>query len=112
MDKGNAVFLKAPEISQPKPITIDSFEIGKKLGKGRFGDVFLVREKRLGMVMAMKMINKQELKESDMMGQLIFEIKIQSFINHPNTLRMFGYFHDEKYIYMLLELASSGCLFR
>lgn len=47
-----------------------------------------------------------------MMGQLIFEIKIQSFVTHPNTLRMYGYFHDEKYIYMLLELASSGCLFR
>jgi serine/threonine protein kinase len=72
------------------------------MGKGRFGDVYLVREKRLGMVMAMKIINKQELKESDMMNQLIFEIKIQSFISHPNTLQMYGYFQDEKYIYMLL----------
>ena len=61
----------APETA-PKSITLDDFEIGKKLGKGRFGDVQLVREKRTGLIMAMKSINRQELRESDMFGQLYF----------------------------------------
>lgn len=51
---------------------LEDFEIGKKLGKGRFGDVFVVREKKLGLVMAMKVINKKELKESQMENQLLF----------------------------------------
>ena len=86
--------------------------MGKKLGKGRFGDVYVVREKKLGFVLAMKVVNKQELAESDMVNQLVFEIKIQTFLAHPNTLRMYGCFSDEKNIYLLLELAACGCLFR
>ena len=86
--------------------------MGKKLGKGRFGDVYVVREKKLGFILAMKVINKEELVESDMQNQLFFEIKIQTFLNHPNTLRMYGCFSDEKNIYLLLELAAGGCLFR
>ena len=86
--------------------------MGKKLGKGRFGDVFLVKEKHLGLIMAMKVISKKDLKESQMENQLLFEIKIQTFLNHPNTLKMYGCFSDSKNVYLLLELASSGCLFR
>lgn len=52
--------------------------------------------------MALKVIDKKELRESQMENQLLFEIKIQSFLNHPNALRMFGYFNDEKNIYLLL----------
>jgi serine/threonine protein kinase len=47
-----------------------------------------------------------------MFGQLYFEIKLQSFISHPNALKMYGYFQDEKNIYLLLELASHSCMFR
>jgi aurora kinase len=35
--------------------------MGKKLGKGRFGDVYMVKEKKLGFLLALKVINKQEL---------------------------------------------------
>lgn len=47
-----------------------------------------------------------------MESQLIQEIKIQTYLNHPNVLKMYGFFADEKKIYLLLELASNGCLFR
>jgi hypothetical protein len=32
----------------PKPFTIADFDIGRLLGKGKFGSVYLVREKRSG----------------------------------------------------------------
>lgn len=47
-----------------------------------------------------------------MESQLIQEIKIQMYSNHPNILKMYGFFDDEKKIYLLLELATHGCLFR
>ncbi len=72
----------------------------------------MVRDRRTGFLMAMKSLSKKELRESDMFGQLYFEIKLQSYVNHPNSLKMYGYFQDEKNIYLLLELASHGCLFR
>ena len=44
---------------EPKaPLSLNQFEMGKKLGKGRFGDVYMVREKKLGFVLAMKVVNK------------------------------------------------------
>lgn len=30
------------------------------------------------------------------------EIKLQSYMNHPNILKMYGYFHDAKNIYLIL----------
>ena len=53
--------VKKVEAPQRK-ISLDQFDIGKKLGRGRFGDVFLVQDKVTGLIMAMKIINKKELK--------------------------------------------------
>lgn len=47
-----------------------------------------------------------------MENQLVQEIKIQSFSNHPNILKMYGFFDDKSKIYLLLELATNGCLFK
>jgi aurora kinase len=38
------------------------FEVGRKLGKGRFGDVYMARDIRSGFALALKIINKKELK--------------------------------------------------
>lgn len=39
------------------------FNIGKKLGKGQFGDVFIVKHKQTGFICAMKVIKKSTIKE-------------------------------------------------
>lgn len=93
------------EISeQPKrkEISIEDFDLGKKLGKGRFGNVYLAQEKRSKFSLAIKVINRRQLKESEMEQQLLEEIKLQTFMNHPNILRMYGCFRDSKNIYLLL----------
>ncbi len=40
------------------------------------------------------------------------EIEIQSHLDHPNILRMYGFFHDEKNIYLILEYASGGEIYK
>jgi len=47
-----------------------------------------------------------------MENQLTQEIKVQLFANHPNVLKMYGFFADQAKIYLLLELATHGCLFK
>lgn len=47
-----------------------------------------------------------------MESQVAQEIKIQLFTNHPNVLKMYGFFADHAKIYLLLELATHGCLFK
>lgn len=40
--------------------------------------------------------------------QLTREIKIQMMLNHPNIIKMYGFFSDYQNIYMLMELACDG----
>lgn len=44
--------------------------------------------------------------------QLIREIKIQSCVDHPNIVRLYGFFYDEGQIYLLLEPCLGGNLFK
>lgn len=76
--------------------------MGRKLGKGRFGDVYMARDLRTGLLLAIKMISKKEVKEAGMENQVGQEIKVQMFSNHPNILKMYGFFSDNSKIYLLL----------
>jgi len=35
------------------------FDVGRKLGRGRFGDVYMAREIKTGFILAIKIINKK-----------------------------------------------------
>ncbi|EGR29395.1 protein kinase domain protein [Ichthyophthirius multifiliis] len=87
---------------------IQNFQIGKCLGRGRFGSVYLSRHKPTNMLLAIKQISKKNIIQSGMEKQLQQEIKIQSFLTHPNILKMYGFFSDETNVYLLLELSSHG----
>jgi len=43
--------------------------------------------------------------------QLVREIKIQSYLNHPNIVKLYGFFSDIKSIYLVQELCYSGELY-
>ena len=43
-------------------LSMDMFEVGRKLGKGRFGDVYMARDIKSGFAVAIKVISKKELK--------------------------------------------------
>lgn len=64
------------------------FDIGKPLGKGKFGRVYLAQEKRTGFVCALKVMHKAELVSSKVEKQLRREIEIQSNLryHHPKIL--------------------------
>jgi aurora kinase len=81
------------------------------LGKGRFGDVFIARHRATGFALAIKVMDKAELLESDMQAQLAQEIKTQTYCSHPNILKMYGCFSVEQNIYLLLELGTHHSLF-
>lgn len=91
---------------------IEDFVIGKQLGSGKFGNVFAVKHKLTGFMCALKIIPKEMVKEENIVNQLTRELKIQSCLDHPNIIKLFGFFDDEKNVYLLLELGSSGQLYR
>ena len=47
--------------ASPPKWTIDDFELGKALGHGKFGQVFLAREKKSKFIVALKILDKKQL---------------------------------------------------
>ncbi|ETV82586.1 AUR protein kinase [Aphanomyces astaci] len=91
---------------------LTDFEIGRPLGRGKFGNVYLAREKESKYVVALKVLQKNQLRKANVEYQLRREIEIQSDLNHPNILRLFGYFYDDKRIYLIIEYAPQGELYQ
>ena len=98
--------------ASPKEWTLDSFEVGRALGKGKYGNVYLAREKESGVVVALKVIFKKQVDRHAIYDQLRDEVEIQSRLRHPGVLRLYGYFHDDKRVYLVLELATGGELYK
>lgn len=92
--------------------SLKDFEIGRPLGRGKFGDVYLARERKSKFIVAIKVIKKSQLLKAGVEHQLRREIEIQSNLRHRNVLRLFGYFYDATRIYLILEFAPGGELYK
>lgn len=91
---------------------LSNFDIGRPLGRGKFGNVYLAREKESKFVVALKVLFKKQIYNSKIEHQVRREIEIQSHLRHPHILRLYGYFHDEARVYLILEYAPKGTLYK
>ncbi|KAK3844232.1 MAG: kinase-like domain-containing protein [Linnemannia gamsii] len=96
----------------PREWCLDDFELARPLGKGQFGRVYCMRERQTGFLVAMKVLLKSELIKANMENQLRREIDIQSNLKHKHILRLDTFFHDETRVYLVLEYAPQGELYR
>jgi aurora kinase len=97
----------------PKQFHLGMFEIGRPLGKGKFGRVYLARERSSNFICALKVLYKSELQQgTGVEKQVRREIEIQSNLRHPNILKLYGHFHDSKRIFLILEFAGKGELYK
>ncbi|EXX50706.1 Ipl1p [Rhizophagus irregularis DAOM 197198w] len=92
-------------------LSMKDFKVGHEIGKGKYGRVHLATNKSSGYIVALKILLKQELKHDKLLRQLEREVEIQGNLNHPNILKLYGYFQDEKRVVMILEWASLGTLY-
>lgn len=92
--------------------SLDDFGFIKELGQGRFGKVVKARELHTNYTVALKILQKSQLSNMNAEIQLRREIEIQSELDHPNILRLYGFFYDNTRIYLILEFASGGELYK
>lgn len=80
---------------------------GRLLGRGFFGEVFLVTHKETGEKMVLK-----ELYRVDEEAQLNFlkEVAFLRSLNHRNVLRFIGVLYKDKKLHLLTEYISGGTL--
>jgi len=91
---------------------LSDFDIGRPLGRGKFGCVYLARERNTKYICALKVLFKSQLSKAGVEYQLRREIEIQSHLRHANILRLYGYFYDENRVYLILEYAGKGELYK
>lgn len=110
--QSNAAETAESKARQGQRWCLDDFEIGKPLGRGKFGSVYLAREKKSKYIVAIKVLRKSQLLKAGVEHQLRREIEIQSHLRNRNILRMYGYFYDDKRIYLILEYSPGGELYK
>jgi len=87
----------------------DSYSIDKqKLGQGSYGFVSKCMNKFTGNSRAVKTISKAHMKNIDRFKQ---EIEIMKMMDHPNIIKLFESFEDQRNIYLVMELCLGGELF-
>ena len=91
--------------SEPK---IKDFQLVKELGCGSFGRVFLARHIKTKALYAIKAIDKQNRTNIDEKPYFRRELEVMYKINHPNVIKLFGHFEDNKYCYFIMEYINKG----
>ena len=83
--------------------TVNDFANIQSIGSGKFGKVFKAVERRSNVPVAIKVVFKHMLEKFDFFSQMKRELEIQWRLNHPNIVRLYGYFYDKESIYVVLE---------
>ncbi|XP_053666312.1 aurora kinase B [Anopheles marshallii] len=104
--------MQHPAYGNPYEWSTCDFDLGRALGRGKFGRVYIARERETGFMVALKMMFKSQLTKWNVEKQLLREIEIQSRLKHPHILRLYTWFHDDRRIYLALELAAQGELYK
>jgi calcium-dependent protein kinase len=80
------------------------------LGKGGYGEVRRALHIATNEIRAIKIIYKHNCTY-DEQERIFNEISIMKSLDHPNIVRIYEYFQDEKYIFIVMELVQGGELF-
>ena len=97
------------------PYTGDIYTLEGVLGKGAFGLVSLMREVRSGKVVAMKTIERAQLRSDYLRRMVAREIRIlqqlsSAEMRHPGIVALLEVIETRESIHLVLEYAAGGTL--
>ena len=84
--------------------------LNKNLGSGSFGQVYKVMHKTTKKIRAMKKIPKDSKIPGYTDEDIIQEIEILKKLDHPYIIKIYEFFVDEKFYYLINEFCSEGDL--
>lgn len=84
-------------------VDLDSFKIIELLGKGSFGEVYLVELNETKKKYAMKVLNKNKLLSQNIIRYVVTERNVLSNIKHPFIVQLYYAFQTDDFLYLILE---------
>lgn len=97
-------------IDRPK-IAWEDLKVVKTLGKGSFGFVRLVQDRKTGTAYALKAVSKTQIVQTGQQGHVMSEKRAMMLIQHPFCIQLFATYKDKDRLYFLLEPSLGGELF-
>ena len=88
----------------------DDYLFIKNLGQGGYGKVIKATHKKTGMIRAIKFIPKNNLKFGYTDEDIFREIEILRKLQHPNIMKLYEFYSDYEYYYLVNEYCSEGDL--
>jgi RAC serine/threonine-protein kinase len=101
-------FHRTAPISAPR---LDSFQMIKVIGKGSFGKVFLVREKRTKEMFALKVLKKDNIIKRNQVEHTKTERSVLGYVSHPFIVGLNMAFQSNDKLYFVLDYCAGGELF-
>ncbi len=80
------------------------------LGKGGFGEVRKALHIATQQLRAIKILYKHNFSKEEH-EMVMNEIAIMKSLDHPNIVRIYEYFQDDRYMFIVMELVKGGELF-
>jgi len=80
----------------------------KKIGEGTYGSVVKGTHQVTKKVRAIKIISKGQMKNIDRFRR---EIELMKMMDHPNIIKLFETFEDNRCVFLAMELCTGGELF-
>ena len=102
-------FVKEPELPLTK-IGPDNFRGLLQLGKGSFGEVYLVEKIDSGELFALKVLRKDKVLGNNLVRYAFTERNILSAINHPFIVKLNFAFQTPEKLAFVMEYCSGGDL--
>jgi serine/threonine-protein kinase len=89
---------------------ITMYDVGKKIGEGAMGEVFVARRKSDGMQAAVKVMLAKVAVDEYSRQMFLREIKEMDRLDHPNIVKMLSYGSYGSSFYFVMEYCQGGSL--
>ena len=107
-EKFSVKIKKEDFIGESKGKLLESYDVVKQLGKGGYGKVYEVKNKKTGKVSACKHLSKLNIKNLEKFKK---EIDYLRKLDHPNIIKIYDTYESDRSLYIIMELCKGGEIF-
>jgi len=102
------------DLNRTEPVQLSKighYILGETLGFGTFGKVKTAKHQLTGHKVAVKILNRNKIKNLDVVGKIRREIQNLKLFRHPHIIKLYQVISTPNDIFMIMEYVSGGELF-